>query len=88
MKLTKDDKAILMEFGYPNEDLRQIEKAIGKTKYTLSSGNRVSAERAVELLGRRTYLSGIARSAFHRTAVRQVENSKETVFFDSSKLFI
>lgn len=50
------------------------------------NGMRITREKVIELLGRRQYLSGIARSAFHSTAVRETENG-EFVHFDSSKLF-
>jgi hypothetical protein len=46
---------------------------------------KISQEKALEILGREEYLSGISRSAFHWSAVR--DNNGETVYFDSSKLF-
>ncbi|AAK79136.1 hypothetical protein BJV85_002835 [Clostridium acetobutylicum] len=42
-------------------------------------------KKALEVLGRKTYLSGICRSAFYWSAVRN--NNSEEVYFDSSKLF-
>lgn len=90
MKLTNEDKALLLDWGYPEEDLAQIEEAFqkSKTKYELGSFS-ISREEALRLLGRRQYLSGIARSAFHRTAARSVPMSMsgEVVYFDSSNLF-
>ena len=90
MKLTSEDKQLLISWGYAENDFRQIEEAMqkSKTKYTLGSF-QISRDEALRLLGRREYLSGIARSAFHYTAARCVPMSTtdETVYFDSSALF-
>lgn len=90
MKLTNEDKDLLLHWGYSEKDFTQIEEAFqkSKTKYTLGSFS-ISREEALRVLGRRQYLSGIARSAFHWTAVRCVPMSisNEVVFFDSSMLF-
>lgn len=90
MKLTTDDKKMLLEWGYSESDFRQIEEAFqkSKTKYKLGS-TPISRDEAIRLLGQRQFLSGIARSAFHVTAARAVPMSMtdETVYFDSSNLF-
>lgn len=90
MKLTNEDKTLLLDWGYTEEDFAQIEEAFqkNKTKYKLGSTS-ISRDEALRLLGRRQYLSGIARSAFHYTAAREVPMSMsgEVVYFDSSKLF-
>lgn len=94
MKLTKADKELLKEWGFPEEDFAQIQSALAKTKtvYELlsddknNSDTKIPREEALIILGRKQYLSGIARSAFHWSAVR--ENAKgQKVYFDSSKLF-
>lgn len=91
MKLTDDDKKILMDLRYFEEDLSQIEKATRRTVYTISRSGRkeenIPCLKAVELLGRETFLSGIARSAFHMTSVRDIENTNDKIYFDSEKLF-
>lgn len=87
MKLTSEDKAYLKELGHPETDFAQIEEAIGKTVYTLNFKKQIALEKVLELLGRQTFLSGISRSAFHFSAVRQIGDSDVTVDFDSSKLF-
>ena len=89
-KLDAAAEAGLRQYGYANEDFPQVELAMQAryTKYKL--GNKaISRERALCLLGRRKYLSGIARSAFHYTAARNVGENEESgvVFFDSSRLF-
>ena len=90
MKLTAEDKVLLREWGFPDEDFWQIELAMQEryTKYKLD-GKTISRERALRLLGRRKYLSGLARSALHYTAARTVGESEESgvVSFDSSRLF-
>lgn len=84
MKLTKKDKQLITSWGYPEEDLKQIEEATSKTKYELDN-ERISRSKEIEVLGRETYLNGICRSAFHWSAVR--DNNNQHVYFDSSKLF-
>lgn len=87
MKLTEQDKKWLREFGHDDKDFPQIEEAMQKryTTYDLD-GQTISREQAIALLGRKTYLSGISRSAFHYSAVRCTDDEK-CVGFDSSKLF-
>lgn len=86
MKLTNEDKELLMDWGHPKEDLKQIERATSKTIYTLDSGEKISASEALTILGRNVYLSGISRSAFHWTSYRESEKG-QSVHFDSSRLF-
>lgn len=87
MKLTNEDRAMLLDWGYPEEDFAQIEEAFKKSKTTYELGDTsISREDAIAALGRRDYLSGIARSAFHFTAARETADGK-FVYFDSSKLF-
>mgnify|MGYP000892966255 CR=1 FL=1 len=85
MKLTSEDKKILKNWGYKSSDFKQIERATSKTEYELGD-ERMSLTEVLQVLDRKTYLSGIARSAFHWSACR--ENAKgQKVYFDSSKLF-
>ena len=66
---------------------------MGVTKYELTDADgretirRISRKEAIELLGRETWLSGLDRSAFHWSAMRQTKDDKGYVYFDSSKLF-
>lgn len=85
MKLTNNDKELLKEWGYQDNDINQIEEATRKTVYEVE-GEKISAKKALEELGREEYLSGISRSAFHWSSARISKNEK-TIFFDSSKLF-
>ena len=86
MKLTVNDKELLATWGYPENDFEQIEEAIHNTAYTLDFKTRLSPKAVVERLGRELFLSGLARSAFHWTAVRNDVNG-HAIRFDSSKLF-
>lgn len=95
MKLTKSDKQILTEWGYDKDDIAQIERASSKTVYEerrQENDNvvtkKVSAKRAIEVLGRKTFLSGLGRCAFHWSAFRTTENEDTTIFFDSSRFFL
>lgn len=85
MKLTSNDKELLKEWGYKDNDMGQIEEATRRTIYKMD-GEKISTKKALEELGREEYLSGISRSAFHWSSARNSKNEK-TVFFDSSKLF-
>lgn len=85
MKLTPEDKAMLLDMGHLESDFGQIEKATYKTTYEYRGG-QIGQKRVLELLGRRSYLAGIGRSAFHFSAV-QLTPQNEPIYFDSSLLF-
>ena len=87
MKLTDEDKALLLELGETEDNFRQVEEAM-KTCYTKYSCDvkTISRQKAIELLGRRKYICGLTRSAFHWTAVQETSDGK-TVHFDSRRLF-
>lgn len=89
MRITDEDVKILLAIGVPTEDIPQIKEA-AKAKYTryklTETGERITGAKAVELLGRRVYLSGLVRSAFHYTSER-VGPTGVHVSFDSSALF-
>lgn len=92
MKLTHEDKQLLKSWGNTGSDIAQISEAIHRTTYTKYSadsmkGKKISAAAAEKILGRKAFLSGIRRSAFHFTSVRRSEDGTE-VFFDSHKLFL
>jgi len=50
------------------------------------NGERITARQAVKLLGRKQFLSGISRSAFHWNCSRETDDGG-TVELDSSRLF-
>lgn len=90
-KLSKSDREYLRKLGETeDEDINQIEYAIGKTIYTLDDENgkekRISAKKAREILGDEKFLSGLQRSAFHWDSSRESDDGI-TVYFDSSAIF-
>ena len=98
MKLTTKDRQYLLEKVYGGikktfeEDERQIVDATEATTYTLykgeTRGGKISRANAIALCGREGWLSGIARAAFHWTAMRDVKGKPNLfVSFDSHKLF-
>lgn len=92
VKLSESDKNLLLSWGYTKEDFPQIEEAMqaDKTSYTLyqgdsTTGKRISSKQAISILGRRAYLAGISRSAFHWDACKEYKHGE--ILFDSSRLF-
>lgn len=87
MRLKDEDVIVLKRYGNSEDDIRQIKEA-AKAKYTVykMNGKRITAEQAIAVLGRREYLSGLSRSAFHYTCAREGLHG-EIVDFDSSALF-
>lgn len=70
------------------EDKEQIKRALKCTKYKLCGDyttTSISRKKAIEILGKEMFVSGLERSAFHWTAART--NEDKTVLFDSSSLF-
>lgn len=89
--LSKQNKEIILSFGYPKEDLKQIEKALKYTDFEIltpafNKDKKIDIQKAIEILGEKQFLSGMCRSAFHWSAVREGKN-KERIYFNSSKLF-
>lgn len=91
-KLSEEDKTMLTEMGCLEEDFKQIEDSMKSrnTQYKVfgpgcSIPIVITRETAIRILGRRKWLSGLARSAFHYTAVRDSDDGRK-VFFDSSRM--
>lgn len=85
MKLSDFDKDLLLEMGYLKTDLPYVEKAGDSIKCSFHDGSannsikkELSQKEAFKLLGRQSFLSGIARAVFHNTAMR------ETIFRDNT----
>ena len=86
-QITKEEKMYLERCGYGRKDFAQIQEATRRDKTTYEmDGAPITRDEAVTRLGRLDYLSGIARSAFHFTAMRITEDGK-VILFDSSSLF-
>ena len=87
MKITKEEKMYLERCGYGRKDFAQIQEATRRDKTTYEmDGAPITRDEAIARLGRLDYLSGIARSAFHFTAMRTAADGK-VILFDSSRLF-
>lgn len=90
MKLNKKQTEIILDFGYLPEDIPQIEKVIEKTVYSVSdygaAKQKITRDKAIELLGIRNFLAGISRSAFHWTSSQEYKENC-VIYFDSSRLF-
>ena len=88
--LNTQHQAIILNFGYPKKDLKQIEKALKYTYFELlikdKEGEKITIDKAIEILGEEIFLSGMGRSAFHWSAVRE-DNKGNKIYFNSSKLF-
>lgn len=92
--LTLKDVAYLKEHcGEDEAGIAQIDRAVTNTVYkkTIIENERdklvqISSSEARRILGNEQFLSGLARSAFHYTAVRTNTDGVD-VRFDSSKLF-
>ena len=86
VKLTEVDKKFLKEeLHEDDESIDQIKRALKKTTFELD-GKRISAEKVVGLIGRRKFLCGLDRSAFHWDAVQNTADGHE-VYFDSRRFF-
>ena len=87
-KLTKKQKQIILDFGYQQEDLKYIEEALLFTDFELlierQNDKKISLKKAKEILGETNFLSGIARSTFHYSAVREAGNGHK-IYFNSSR---
>lgn len=91
MKLSNEEKVYLYELGYSDSDVKQIEEVMQKryTKYEMERNGKtqtITRETAIKLLGRKEYLTAMARCAFHWSTVRQAVTG-EYVYFDSRKYF-
>lgn len=93
MEFTDADKAyFLKQYGNEKafqEDLPYLMIWADRTRYELlkedgSLDKRITRATAIRLLGREGWLSGILRSTFHWTAMRNLPNGK-MVYFDSSR---
>ena len=93
IKLTKNDVALLREWGETNDnDIKQIERCTSEkwTKYELIDykqkiRKKISREEAIKILGREEWLSGMQRCAFHCSAARY--HGDVCVLFDSYDYF-
>lgn len=91
--LSKRDKTYLMKIGYLSSDIPYIETAVGSMKYEYwkrHGEEKIDQERAIALVGKQAWLSGIGRACFHASAVRVTKGSHKgnyLVYFDNYSAF-
>ena len=85
-QLTNKDKKLLKEWGYSNEDMPQIEEVANVSIITFtykankSQEHIITPQRAIRIIGRRKFLSGLSRAAFHWSAIRYVKDNYNNGF--------
>lgn len=87
MKFTGKDIKYFLDCGYFESDIPQIKMAKRVLRITNEKGDKITQDKAIEILGRETFLSGLCRASFHWTSSRESENGTHTIYFDCSKLF-
>jgi len=85
MFLTEQDKEILLNQGYLDKDMDQIDRAVALTDFEIE-GEPIDLISLLKVMDRKEFISGMGRSAFHESAVRDTKDGRN-VYFDSSKLF-
>lgn len=96
--LTQEDCNSLIEYGYMPDDMEQIDRGCREcvykdwnpAKYGDQREHRISRKKAIELLGKEEYLSGIGRASFHCSCGRNYGTALDGegypyVSFDLSK---
>lgn len=88
MRLTLNDQTYLLSLGFNAKDIAKIGYAMHLTKFW-HGDKKISKKKAVELVGREAFLSGIAESTLYETALREPLDQADInmVLFDSSALW-
>lgn len=87
-KLNKREIDLLKKWGYPEEDIKQIEESVLAGEFFTNKGKKVDWLTAKRIVGSIEFLSGISRSAFHWTCMRNNQKKPNRfIFFDFSKYF-
>ena len=86
LRFTKQDEDWFLNSGHPQSDIKQLKDAFREVKLTLTDHKtmketKITRSKAVEILGRETYLSGISRAAFHMTSYRESQDGRYSVYF-------
>ena len=82
--------AYFTKIGHPKDEMKQLWEAVLAVELTLTdktsdTRKKITIDRAIEILGEETFLSGISRCAFHTTATREDAEGKYSVYFNLSK---
>lgn len=86
MELTKKDKEQLLKWGYREDDIPYIKRALKNMKvesYSVKNGfTQISFESAIKMIGREAVISGVARATFHTSAMRTDSNDRYRISFE------
>ena len=91
--LTNEDKTSLLLRGYTEEDFSQIGQGLKEVELDITDNDitkgcktrKCGAKRAIEVIGREEFISGVARASFHATATRDSCDGRYKIFFDLRK---
>jgi len=84
-KLSNKDRETLLKWGHREHDLKQIEDSANAGEFFNNKGHLITWGTALRTIGKREFLSGISRAAFHWTAGRENLKTGKYVSFDFSK---
>lgn len=93
MKLKKLTKLTLLENGYTDGDILTIEDKSKNIKCLLCDDRdieketKISHKDAVALIGEYNFATAICRALTHNSAVRQIDNSEEFIYFERKELY-
>lgn len=83
-KLTQKQKDYFINAGYLQEDLTQLRLAMCAKYTTIKLNNeKITHQKAIQLIGEEVYLSGIGRSAFHSSSSRITDDGTIIIYFNS-----
>ena len=85
MRWSNEDTKLLQDWGYSQEDIEQIKQA-RKFVVLEVKDKKISIDKAIEILGREDFLSGLSRASFHFTSIRKNDKG-DSVYFDCRKMF-
>ena len=91
--LTNEDETSLLIIGYTDDDLNQIGQGLKEVELLITDNDiakgcktrKCGAKRAIEVLGREEFISGVARASFHATATRYSCDGRYEIYFDLRK---
>lgn len=90
MRTTKEMENYLLSIGNTKDDMWQLKKAIRECDLELTDNetgekHKIKNQEAADILGMKTFLSGISRAAFHATCGRESADGKYSVYFNLLK---
>ena len=80
VKLKHRDKLYLLRVGYTKEEIPDIEQ--NDFRYVKDFDRSITEDVAAKFVGRESWLSGVARACFHRTAVRDCLMGNSVIYIE------